>query len=197
MRKTKLVIPIVILVLATSQLIRAQSSQVTVAGEDILGSKFVIGPWAIRIPRGAFLLIRKGREVAAVRFTSFEFGTEPNTGKATYESFSRDDGSGSFLAGKVIKHSGEVHIRHVRGVRAVPITWSQRKVRIGKWSFGSNVPGLLDMYPYGREPKDRGFEFAPTSAQELGEIDVSDKRLKWFRFSNDKSITLSLSELSK
>jgi hypothetical protein len=45
--------------------------------------------------------------------------------------------------------------------------------------------------------KDEGYEFAPTSAQNVAEIDASDKRLRWFRFNPDARIVVPVSDLPK
>jgi hypothetical protein len=45
--------------------------------------------------------------------------------------------------------------------------------------------------------KDEGFEFAPTSAQTVAEIDANDKRLRWFRYDPDTRIEVPVSDLPK
>jgi hypothetical protein len=44
---------------------------------------------------------------------------------------------------------------------------------------------------------DHGFEFAPTSACSLSDIDAADKRLRWFRWDRTTQMTLPLADLPK
>ena len=49
----------------------------------------------------------------------------------------------------------------------------------------------------GKSEKDEGYEFAPTSAKSLVEVDASDKGLKWFRYDAETKVVLPVSELPK
>jgi hypothetical protein len=53
------------------------------------------------------------------------------------------------------------------------------------------------MWTYYGAQKDYGFEFAATSARQIDEIDAFDKRLRWFRYDENTSTRLSLSDLPK
>jgi len=55
----------------------------------------------------------------------------------------------------------------------------------------------VNMWPYRGSQKDYGYEFAPTSARSVGEIDASDSRLRWFRFDPNARVTIPVSELPK
>jgi hypothetical protein len=160
-------------------------------------SQFIVGPYAIVMPPDVFLLIRKGREIGAIRFTSIEKGGEVGVGKATYESYFQSDGSGSFRSSNVRKREGETNLKPLWGLGRVSFQLGPDKLRVGDWSFRTDYPGSVDMRPYYGSDKDYGYEFAPTSAREVGEIDVSDKRLRWFRFTRDASVTLLVSDLPK
>jgi hypothetical protein len=149
------------------------------------------------MPKGAFLLIRKGKELGAIRFTSIEPGETKLMGKAAYESFFQGDGSGSFLSGNVIKKSGELSTKPLTGIGRFSFGGGKRKLQVGTWAFAYHFPGCVNIFPFGKEEGDYGYEFAPTSAREIAEIDVLDKRLQWFRFDRNRSITLSLSDLAK
>jgi hypothetical protein len=55
------------------------------------------------------------------------------------------------------------------------------------------------MYPYNASERGRdyGFEFAPTAAIDVAQLDVRHPRVKWFRQDANRAITLSLGELAK
>jgi hypothetical protein len=161
------------------------------------GDQFVVGPRATLMPKGAFLLIRKGRNIGAVRFTSIEPSGEFGVGKASYESYFQEDGTKSFLAPGVIRQMGWIDLRPLVGIGRLAFQLGQDRVDVGPWSFPSSYPGRLDMWPYRGDSRDYGYEFAPTSATSVTEIDATNKRLKWFRFNSEASMTLPLSGLQK
>jgi hypothetical protein len=53
------------------------------------------------------------------------------------------------------------------------------------------------MWPYRGSQKDYGYEFAPTSARDVGEIDASDKRLHGYRFDNNSRVEVPVAGLPK
>lgn len=174
-----------------------QSAQTKGGQADMLDDRAIVGPRAIGMPSGVFLLVRKGKEIGAVRFLKIERGKGSLIGKAFYESFFQGDGSTSFIGVNVVKRSGEVTTKTLMGIGRMSFGGGQRKLQIGKWSFAYRFPAWVTMYPYGEVEGDHGFEFAPTSARELAEIDATDKRLKWFRYDPNASTTLLLSDLAK
>jgi hypothetical protein len=165
------------------------------AAEDT--AQYIVGPRAILVPKGALLLIRKGKSIGAVRFTSIELGGEVGVGKASYESYFQEDGTKSFLAPGVVRQTGMIDLRPLVGIGHLAFQLGQDRIDVGPWSFGCGHPGQIDMWPYRGDSRDYGYEFAPTSATSITEIDATNKRLKWFRFDPEWSVTLPLSELPK
>jgi hypothetical protein len=160
-------------------------------------SQFIIASSDIVLPQGFFLLIRKGREVGAIRFTSIEQGRNPGLGKATYESYFQGDGSGSFRSPNVLKRTGRINLKPLKGFHPFAFQTGNYKVKVGEWSFSSGDPRSLDMGPFWKKEKDYGYEFAPTSAQSVEEIDATDKRLRWFRYDTERRGVLAVSDLPK
>ena len=175
----------------------AQSGQTKGGRTDIPLDHVIVGHRAVGMPQGVFLLVRKGKELGAIKFSNIEAGEVPLMGKATYESFFQGDGSGSFQSSTVVRQSGEVSTKPLTGIGRMSFGGGKRKIRVGKWSFAYHFPAWVSMYPYGEVERDYGFEFAPTSAREVAEIDASDKRLKWFRYDSNTSTTLQLTDLAK
>ncbi|MCU1247121.1 MAG: hypothetical protein JWQ49_150 [Edaphobacter sp.] len=197
MLQSRLLVLVMAGTLVSGQAVHAQSSPAATGQADISNNQFVVGPSAVLMPKGAFLLIRKGREIGAIRFTSIELTETDDPGKATYESYFQGDASGSFLTANVVKRSGEIDLKHLKGIGRASFQTGKRKVRVGNWSFACDYPGRLNMWTYYGEQRDYGYEFAPTSARELADIDVSDKRLRWFRYDADTRVSLPLSDLPK
>jgi hypothetical protein len=152
-------------------------------------------PRYVLLPEKFFLLVRRGSELGAIRFTRIDSDPVGN-GKATYESYFQADGSGSFVTPNVVKRSGVIDIRSMRGIHAFAWQPGQNKLRVGTWWFGCLGPGTINMSSRFAE-KDNRFEFAPTSARSLEEIDASDKRLRWFRYEPDARIRLPVSDVPR
>jgi|SRR5580704_16202804 hypothetical protein len=97
-----------VVVLWSGMLACGQSAQVNAGPERTTTNQFVVGASEVLVPKGVFLLIRKGQQTGAIRFTSIEQGGTVGTGKASYESYFQADGSGSFRSSNVRK-LGRVH----------------------------------------------------------------------------------------
>ena len=118
-------------------------------------------------------------------------------GKANYESYFQEDGSFSFGSPNINKRTGKINIKPLKGLGRLSFQFGKYKVKVEEWTFDSGCPGSLDMYPSGGDEKDYGYEFAPTSAQNIDEIDALDTKLKWFRFNANERIQLLVSDLPK
>lgn len=199
MAKNRMLARLVLRVLVlSSSLVASQPPQDELPkSEALYDSQFVVGPSAIRLPRGVFLLIRKGKEYGAIRLLTVKPGKDPQHGTATYESYFQGDTTGSFLAVNTAKRSGELSTKPLTGIGRLSFGGGKHKLRVGKWQFDCYFLQLMDMYPSSEEEGDHGFEFAPTSARDLSQIDVFDKQLQWFRFDANTSITLPVSGLAK
>jgi hypothetical protein len=163
-----------------------------------LATRFSITGGSVKMPAGAFLLIRKRKngEIGALRLTNIDPTSTEQDGKSTYESYFQGDGSGSLSAANV--QTGKLSLKPLKGPgRGIYIYQpGQNRARVGKWSFAFVTPTVMGMWPYHRDG-DHGYEFAPTSACNLSEINANDKRLRWFRYDPDASIILPLSELPR
>jgi len=162
--------------------------------EPVRNALFVFGPTSVYVPEGYFILVRKGRQMGAFRLTKVEEGESNGIGNSTYESYFQADGSGSFVKPNVIRRSGEIDIKPLKGIHAFAWQPGQNRLRVGKWWFGCVANQLINMAP-GFSETDAGYEFAPTSAQSVADIDASDVRLRWFRFDANSSISVPVAEL--
>jgi hypothetical protein len=170
--------------------------------DDELASRFVVSAGAVKMPIGAFLLIRKKAEIAAIRLTSIDPAATEWLGKSVYESYYQGDGSGSFSAGNVVRATGNLNLQQSKGPgRGIYIYKpGPYRAEIGKWSFAFDGPSMMVMTDHSSltgDYSDHGFEFAPTSACDLAEVNIHDKRLKWFRYDRNASVTLPLADLAK
>ncbi len=186
-----------VLILSSLLAIAANTVDPQTESWKISTTQFVVGAGEVVMTLQMFLLIRKGKTIGAIRFTSVEQGHTLCAGRANYESYLQNDGSGSFRSPGIRKRIGDINVKSLKGIGRLAFQLGNDKVKIGSWTFASGCPGSLDMWPYRGEQKDYGYEFAPTSAQSVDEIDAFDPRLKWFRFDPNSRVRLSVSELPK
>jgi hypothetical protein len=163
-----------------------------------LATQFRIGGSSIQMPIGAFLLVRKNGQIGAIRLTNIDSTATEDYGKSSYESYVSSDASISFNAATVIRQTGELDVRPLKGPGRDLWIYQPgpHKARIGKWSFSFVTPDMMWMAPYHRSPS-KDYEFAPTSACDVSEIDAHDKRLRWFRFDPNAKVILPLADLPK
>ena len=179
----------------------AQSQCPTDGPTNGTAQQFVLGGGYVKLPVGAFLLVRKNGEIGAIRIVKIEPGGTEWVGKSTYESLFQSGGSGSLTSANALRKTGEIDIQKAKGPgRGLYIYQpGQDKAAIGDWSFVFANPTAMTMWgkTKGQNKDVYGFEFAPTSACNVSEIDLSDKRLRWFRYNPSASVTLPVAGLPK
>jgi len=180
----------------------AQARCATQAAGDHLKANFVISGSEINMPVGAFLLVRKKNHIGAIRLTKVDPNSTEWLGSSSYESYFQDDDAVPLTAANTIRKSGDLTLQQSKGPgRGL---WIYKPgvyiALIGKWKFAFDGPSMMAMSDLSwltGDQADHGFEFAPTSACNVSEIDVHDKNLRWFHFNQDAHLTLPISDLPK
>ena len=142
--------------------------------------QFSIGAGFVYVPEGVFLLIRKGNAFAAIRFknvhpapykkaTGVSAEQTDCEGTADYESYFQPDASGSFSRPNVTRRTGHIVIKPLKGFHPLAFQTGQDKLKVGNWWFGCLCTTLVKMSLHFSD-KDLGFEFAPTSAHQVGRV---------------------------
>jgi hypothetical protein len=163
-----------------------------------LATQFRIGGAAIRMPVGAFLLIRKGGQIGAVRLVNIDSAERTDYGTSAYESYFSANSSGPLAGQTAVRHSGQLDIRPLKGPGRdlwIYKTGAYRAL-VGNWVFDFTTPDTIWMLPE-HHNSDHGYEFAPTSACDLSQIDANDKGLRWFHYDPNASVVLRLADLAK
>jgi hypothetical protein len=192
---------IVVMVLSDTAVYAQTRCPADSRAED-LATRFIIHGGTIKMPIGAFLLVRKKNEIGAIHLISIDPTSTEWLGKSVYESHFQSDGSGSFLTGNVVTKTGDLNLQESKGPGRGIYIYKPGPYRasIGKWSFsffGPSLMGMSDHSSWAGDFGDHGFEFAPTSACNLSEVNVHDNRLRWFRYDRNANVTLPLSDLPK
>ena len=167
---------------------------------DADATQFRLSIGTVTMPVGAFLLVRKGTQLGVIRLTSLTPGANRAEGRSNYESFFLPNQVTSVTESGVAHKTGDVYIGETVGVHAVFVhTKGHSQAFIGPWKFYFSYPDLIPMSrgSFWKGYHDEGFEFAPTSACQVSEIDATDKRLRWFRWDKTTQVNLPLSELPK
>ncbi len=157
----------------------------------------VVGQSEICMPTGVFLLVRREQAYGAIRFTAFQQGNTGGTGSATYEAYYQDDGSGSFVKPNAERYAGRLVQKPLAGIGRLAFARGNFKLRVGRFKFEWHFRGCVSMYPYNKEEADYGYEFAPTAARAVVQLDVRDPRMRWFRYEWNRKVTLSVDDLPR
>lgn len=184
--------------LCTLQYSNAQSSQT----DQCSGLEtFTVGGGFIKIPVGPFLLIRRNGQIGAIRLTSLSAGSTDWLGNSEYESYVQGliDGSPTFNKGS--QRTGKLVLKAPKGPgRGIYIYQpGTYKATVGLWKFAFSGPNTMAMSAAAvhRNNGDGEFEFAPTSACDLSEVNASAAGLQWFHFDPNFAATLRVRGLPK
>lgn len=142
----------------------------------------------VYMPMGRFPLIRKKDEICTLKFTRFwiEKQGKEKEQYASYISYYQNDGSGNFLSHNVKITEGQASHLPLRG-------WSKFFWQPGKTYLKCGPLKLAWMY-YGfvcacekrGYPGDCEIELAPTPWENITEVNVSDNRIKWYRYDKNR-----------
>lgn len=167
---------------------------------DADATRFKVSVGTVAMPVGAFLLVRKGSQLGAIRLTSLTPGANQAEGRSNYESVFLPNNATSFSGSGVDHKTGDIYIGETVGVHAVFVyTKGHNQVLIGTRKFYFGYPNSMSMshVSFWKGLHDEGFEFAPTSACQVSEIDATDKLLRWFRWDKTTQVMLPLASLPK
>ncbi len=148
--------------------IKAAAPWATLPDEVYLGGAMVAGAL------GRILLIRKGSEFCALKFTNTWLGRRPGEHYTSYEYYYQGDGSGEFSKENVKSGKGEFF-------------YPGRTVYLGHPSY---LPGRVDTIRFGKIKIEwtyttvvrfRGNEVAPTPWTSITEVNLKDPRIRWYR----------------
>jgi hypothetical protein len=146
-------------------------------------------------PVGNFTLIRKDTRLCAVRFTEHHRGhdAKPQTifssGEeslyAKYECFCRSERGGGFGQATV----GEVSKRPAWGIGRFAFGGGKLNLECGPFNLIWRYPARVSFHAEGTQLGDHGIELAPTRWSAISDVNVTDPRLRWFRYDESRSMT--------
>ena len=142
----------------------------------------VIAPNAVIVPIGRIMLIRKGSEYCAIKFTEFWTGNTEEDRYAKYESYCQGDGTGDLLNKNGQFKKGELSAPKPRGIGRLAFSFGNRNVLCGPIKLQWSGKGSIYFYSEGQKQDDYGIQLAPTKWTDVSQVNVFDARLKWFGY---------------
>lgn len=151
-----------------------------------------VGQTYIVMPLDNILLVRKGYEYCAIKFTKFwtENTSEISTlfvaagsdEYALYESHYQGDGSGDFSKKNVQFKKEKLSFPKPRGIGRLAFSFGNNEIICGSFKLFWAGKGAVRFYGKGKEEGDYGIELAPTKWTDISQVNVFDPRLKWYRY---------------
>lgn len=150
-------------------------------------------------PVGRFLLLRRGEELCAIRFTEFHRGHDAkpptlfHSGDesfyAEYDWFYPENEKGSFLGDDVDSGHQELDRQPLVGLMFGRLGFQLGTTRIKCGPFDPEwyYPTMVDFDIIVEEGSiDPGIELAPTKWTKLSEINLQDPTLKWYGYNEEQ-----------
>jgi hypothetical protein len=138
------------------------------------------------------MLVKKGDQYGALRFSEIKPDQEKGWGSARYESVFQGDGSGAFSGSTVSTRKGKVHEKSLVGIGRMSFQVGPTTLRIGPFKFYYRFPNWVAMWPAGELEGDYGFEFSLVRAQDFSTINVHNPNLHWYRFDRNSSVEIDV-----
>jgi hypothetical protein len=151
---------------------------------------------AIVMPVGRVLLARKGSEYFAIKFIEFWTGKTKEDLYASYELYYNKSADGNFSSKNIVVKKGELSFPKPRGIGRFAFSFSHREIKCGDIILEWSGEGSVHFYNENQEQGDYGVELAPTKWSNISEVDIHDKRLKWYRYDeNRKRVNIPIDKL--
>ena len=159
-----------------------------------------IAPNAVAMPLGRIVLIRRGSEYCAVKFTEKWTQKFESARFTNYESYYQGDGTGDFSTKNVQFTKDTLVDRTSYFGRLWPLPFGHRNwyIKFGAvkllWSTGS----YGDWVYFSESSSRGGVELAPTKWTDISEVNVFDSSLRWYMYDERrKDLSIPIDELWK
>lgn len=146
----------------------------------------------IIMPLGKILLVRKGSEYCAIKFTKVWSENTSEVGSifvasgsdeyAIYESSYQGDKSGDFSKSNVQFKKDKLSFPKPRGIGRLAFSFGNKEIKCGSIKLEWFGKGSVYFYREGQKQGDYGIELAPTKWTDITQVNVFDQRLKWYRY---------------
>lgn len=151
-------------------------------------NEVLIGPNGVIMPLGKILLIRKNSDLGAIKFTKFWRGKTEDDLYAAYEAYYQDDKTGDFINKNVKFSQEELHSpKPIFSLFGHPFAFGiKEEIKCGPIRLWWTGKGAVYFFARDQRQGDYGIEFAPTKWTDISQVNVFDKRLKWYRYDESR-----------
>lgn len=158
-----------------------------------------ISPVGIAIPREKILLVRKGSEYCAIKFTKLWTGKDKRDYHVKYESYQQGDGTGNFSNSNVAFVEKEAS-SHIRGFFRFRFQTGTSYVQCGNINLCWVPQAFVYFFPWGQHgclpEEDYGIELAPTPWTSINEVNIFDQRVRWYIYDGKrKHVNIQIDKL--
>lgn len=174
----------------------------------IESNNVIITPVAVNMPLGKILLVRRNSDYCAIKFTKIwsENATEVDSifaargsdQYAMYDSYYQADKTGDFSKKNVQFKKDKLSFPKPRGIGRFSFSFGNKDVRCGPFQLFWFGQGWIYFYGSGQKESDYDIELSPTKWTDIGQVNVSEPRLKWYRYDAKRQDTkIAIDELWK
>lgn len=135
-------------------------------------------------PEAFIMLVRRDRDVAAIKFYEPRRGDQENTGLARYTSYVPAAGSNDFRA-NVQRHDGTVSVEGWSGFHPFAFQRGEYRIKVGSFRLTYDFPTCLWF-------QDTPYEYAPTPWKDIENVDATAPHLRWFRYNATGDLSLEV-----
>jgi hypothetical protein len=156
-----------------------------------------IGSAYIMIPPEKILIVRKEGHYCAIKFTKLWTGKNKDDSFASYESYCQMNNTSGFSMGNIQTFKGKLSYYAPRGIGRLSFSFGNAEIKCGSIKLISFGQGEVLFDPTGQNSYDHGIELAPTNWDNISDVDISDSRLRWYKFdSRRKHVNIKINEFS-
>lgn len=147
-----------------------------------------LAPNCIIMPIGRILLIRKDSDYCVVKFTEFLTGNTKEDLYTRYESYYQEDKTGDFTNKNVKFRKEELHWpKPSWSLFGHPVAFDTKdEIRCGPIKLWWTGKGAVYFFKRDQPQGDYGIELAPTPWTDISQVNVFDKRIKWYRYDDNR-----------
>ena len=146
-------------------------------------NEVVVYDKGVQVPLGRILLIRKGSDCFALKFTRLWSQKNRSERFSAYEVYHQGDGTGDFLKKNVTMTEGKTSRLPLKGpFRPYIYQPGDIFVKCGPYKLILGYKTFVGFMPPDKGLGEYGFELAPTPWTDIKEVNVNDSRVKWYRY---------------
>jgi hypothetical protein len=145
-----------------------------------------IGPNGIVMPLGKIMIIRKGAECCAIKFTKIWKGKTEDDENAEYELYKmRPEKNSSEKILTPSKHT--LSSSRLYGIGRLSFSFGKKDIDCGSFKLWWGGGGSVYFFSSGQDQGDYGVELSPTNLSNFELVNTQSAKLTWYSFDSNRS----------